>query len=134
MEPSQRHVKRGGQPVQVDSQISVLPEPFQVFREDVEQVEVVVVTGEVDMFTAPALREELGRVRTDRAVVLDLCRTAFMDSSGLAVVFDAARKHPGGVHIACAPRGAIRRLVDVSHVATAVRLYGTLEEAIANAR
>jgi len=120
--------------VQEDTQISVLLEPFRVRRIYDEEVALVVVTGEVDHLTAPALREELGRVRADRAVVVDLCSTAFMDSSGLAVLVAAAREHPGGVHIACAPEGAIRRLIDVSRVATALRLYGTREDAIANAR
>jgi anti-sigma B factor antagonist len=70
-------------------------DPLQLeHRQDAEGREVVVVKGEIDVATSPALREELyatidGGVRV---LVVDLSGLAFIDSSGLGVLV-AALKH-----------------------------------------
>lgn len=55
---------------------------------------VVDVTGEIDVYTAPALREELSRLidgeHTD--LVVDLTSVSFMDSTGLGVLVGALKK------------------------------------------
>ena len=61
--------------------------PFSVRCEPHHGGVVVVVTGEVDLSTSPAVREQL-RAPEARAetVVLDLREVTFMDSSGLGVI------------------------------------------------
>ena len=60
----------------------------------------VVVTGEVDVLTAPTVSDELDRLLDDAVphIVLDLNAVTFMDSSGLRVliVSDAKAKAYGG--------------------------------------
>jgi anti-sigma B factor antagonist len=55
---------------------------------------VVEVTGEIDVYTAPTLREELSRLidaeHTD--LVVDLTGVSFMDSTGLGVLVGALKK------------------------------------------
>lgn len=55
---------------------------------------VVEVKGEIDVYTAPALREELSRLidaeHTD--LVVDLTAVSFMDSTGLGVLVGALKK------------------------------------------
>lgn len=55
---------------------------------------VVEVTGEIDVYTAPALREELTHLidaeHTD--LVVDLTAVSFMDSTGLGVLVGALKK------------------------------------------
>jgi len=60
---------------------------------------VVTVSGEVDVATAPSLRECLDRVvaRDDDAVVVDMLGVTFIDSTGLGVLI--------GAHRACADAG-----------------------------
>ena len=80
-------------------------------REDETDVAVIVVEGEVDVATAPQLREALESLRGERKAVVDLCETAFMDSTGLHVLLTASRA--ARVHVACLPAGPVRRLFDL---------------------
>ena len=71
---------------------------------------VVAVEGELDLFTAPFLRDEVrDAIKQDGArLVLDLQQLSFMDSSGLSVLIEAwrlATSEGGGVSLA-APAGA----------------------------
>ena len=54
---------------------------------------VVAVEGELDLFTAPHLREEVrDAIKKDGpTLVLDLSELSFMDSSGLSVLIEAWR-------------------------------------------
>jgi anti-anti-sigma factor len=78
-----------------------------------EEVAVLVIEGEVDIVTVPAVRKELDSIAQAKGVVIDLCETSFMDSSGLRLMLAATRERDGQVHIACVPGGAVRRLFDV---------------------
>ena len=66
---------------------------------------VVSVSGEVDVATAPALRDCLGQVieRDSGVVVVDLLQVTFIDSTGLGVLI--------GAHKRCADNGRDLRIV-----------------------
>ena len=71
-----------------------IPEAFSVRTEQYGDAAVVVPTGELDLATAPALEEALGRAfdgATTR-VVLDLRELEFIDSSGLRTLLTARRR------------------------------------------
>jgi anti-sigma B factor antagonist len=55
---------------------------------------VLEVTGEVDVYTAPKLRERIAELLDGgiRAIVIDLGRVEFMDSTGLGVLVGGLRK------------------------------------------
>jgi anti-sigma B factor antagonist len=55
---------------------------------------VVAAIGEVDVFTAPALDAELYRLIEDgkSAIVVDLSRVDFLDSTGLSVLVKALKR------------------------------------------
>jgi anti-anti-sigma factor len=82
--------------------------PFSVRCEQRGGGAVVVVTGEVDMSTTPALREQLrGPEAVADTVVLDLREVSFMDSSGLgAIVGQHKRARERGFRFAVAVAGA----------------------------
>jgi anti-sigma B factor antagonist len=71
-----------------------IPEAFTVRTEQHGDASVVVPTGELDLATAPALEEALGRAFDgDHArVVLDLRELEFIDSSGLRTLLTARRR------------------------------------------
>jgi anti-anti-sigma factor len=50
----------------------------------------ITLTGDLDLASAPALRDELGRAgaRFTRVIVLDLSALTFIDCAGLRAVFD----------------------------------------------
>ena len=70
-------------------------EPLELdHRQDENGREVVMVKGEIDVATSPALREELYATidRGARTLVVDLSQLGFIDSSGLGVLV-ATLKH-----------------------------------------
>ena len=105
--------------------------PFALRREAEGDVAVFVVGGEVDLVNAPALQKELGSITPGTSVVIDLCETSFMDSSGLCVLLAVTRALDERVHIACVPDGAVRRLFEVALGTPGVlKLFATRQEAL----
>ena len=96
-----------------------LPDQFSVTADSSPGLVTVVVTGEIDLDTAPTLRDELLlHLRPRAAVRLDLGNVTFMDSSGLHVLLDSTRR--------AAEVGAELRLVRVSaRVQRLIELTGT---------
>ena len=106
-----------------------LPDHFSVSSDSSPGVVTVIVTGEVDLDTAPTVRDEVLRhLHGGAAVHLDLGDVTFMDSSGLHVLLATTRR--------ASLVGAELRLVRVSaRVQRLIELTGTqavLEQPLAN--
>jgi anti-sigma B factor antagonist len=75
---------------------------------------VVAADGDVDLNTAPMLRDalEAARSRAPRSIVVDLSRVRFLNSAGLAVLIDAHRRAgPGaGLRLVATTRATWRPL------------------------
>jgi anti-sigma B factor antagonist len=89
---------------------------------------VVVVSGEIDMATAPMLERELTAAIAagDGAVVLDLCDVTFFDSSGLRVAIVAHRdlgERGRRLAVVCTPDGHVRRTFGLAGVADLLDLH-----------
>ena len=70
-----------------------LPDHFSVSSDSSPDVVTVVVTGEVDLDTAPAVRYEVLRhLHEGTSVALDLGAVTFMDSTGLHVLLATTRR------------------------------------------
>jgi anti-sigma B factor antagonist len=80
---------------------------------------VVVAVGEVDVFTAPQLDAELTRLTHDgrTAIVVDLSRVDFLDSTGLSVLVKSLKR----VREA---EGSLDVVVTADRVAKVFRLTG----------
>lgn len=54
----------------------------------------VTIHGELDLLSAPTLRDQIADVRADKpsGIVIDLSQMEFMDSSGLGVLVQLARQ------------------------------------------
>ena len=79
---------------------------------------VVHLTGDVDVYTAPAVREALAGVIDDqgnRSVRVDLDQTTFIDSTGLSVLVGALEgvRQKGGELTLANPRASIRRVFQI---------------------
>ncbi|GAA0799681.1 STAS domain-containing protein [Spirilliplanes yamanashiensis] len=82
----------------------------------------VVVTGDVDMETAPRLRDALaGAAAGARPVVADLTATRFLDSAGVAALFAQV---PGGLEIVAVPGSVITRVLEITGLTTAATVHG----------
>jgi anti-sigma B factor antagonist len=72
----------------------VVESSFQVEVRSADRAAVIVVSGELDLASAPALEEELTRAVTNGAdpVIVDLRELEFIDSTGLGLLIKANRK------------------------------------------
>ena len=74
--------------------------------------------GELDMSTAPQLRDELVRVPTEgvELVTVDLADLAFIDSTGLSVLISAFKRlrQQGGDMTLRSPTPSTRRVLELS--------------------
>ena len=108
------------------------------FRVDVDTTSnglaVVVVAGELDLYTAPELRERLGRVDEAGAerVVLDLSQVTLVDSMALGVLLGAKKRlatHAGSLDlVVCKPD--IRRIFEITMLDRVFTLYASRDEAL----
>jgi anti-sigma B factor antagonist len=88
---------------------------------------VVVLSGEVDLALAPALREAVDALIAERRarIVLDLEQVSFMDSSGLGVLVYGMRRAGalGGMLRLAAPGEQVRRLLELTGLDTVVEIF-----------
>ncbi|GAA4094956.1 anti-sigma factor antagonist [Nonomuraea sp. NPDC050663] len=95
---------------------------------------VVAVEGELDLFTAPFLRDEVrDAIKQDGArLVLDLQQLSFMDSSGLSVLIEAwrlATGEGGGVSLA-APQAPVARILRTTGLDRRIKVYADVDSAV----
>jgi anti-sigma B factor antagonist len=82
--------------------------------------ELVIATGEIDLYTAPRLQSELAAVIASAApasrVVVDMSGVEFCDSTGMNVLLAAQRRarESGGDLQLASPRPAIRKVLQVT--------------------
>lgn len=94
---------------------------------------VIEVGGEIDVYTAPKLREKIislvddGRYR----LIVDLSGVEFLDSTGLGVLVGGlkrVRQHDGGIDLVCTqPR--ILRIFRITGLSRVFEIYDTVDEA-----
>lgn len=93
----------------------------------------VTLEGEVDVYTAPRLKEELvGLIRGGCThVIVDLERVGFIDSSGLGVLVSAlrrAREKDGAVRIICT-RESVLKIFRITGLDKVFPIFSTEAEA-----
>jgi len=96
---------------------------------------VVDVEGEVDVFTAPKLRERIiGLLGDERQqLVINLERVAFMDSTGLGVLVGGLKRvkeHEGTLALAGA-QGTVLRVLNVTGLNAVFPMFDSVEQATA---
>jgi anti-sigma B factor antagonist len=102
-------------------------------------VSVVLVSGEVDVFTCEALRGHLVRVITDEAfggLVVDLEGVGFIDSTGIGVLVGAwHRVQATDRRMALArPSGQVRRVLHAAHLEQILAVRDSLAAAVEDVR
>lgn len=98
---------------------------------------VVALRGEIDIATAPALRERLNRAlalaaRHHRRLVIDLSGVSFCDASGLAVLVGTLRRARRLATPMClaAPRPQVAKLLSTTGLDRSLTVHDTLTVAI----
>jgi anti-sigma B factor antagonist len=94
---------------------------------------IVAVCGEIDLYTAPAFRNEmLAAIGGDSPqLIVDLTDVTFMDASGLTALVDAlhhARASGGSVGLA-APTSGVRKVLGITQLDRVFPVHDTLDGA-----
>ena len=98
----------------------------------------VALTGEVDLYTAPELKQELLRLVEQGAqrIIVDLTDTTFIDSTMLSVLLSTLKRlRPSGgqLGIVCTDRN-IRKIFEITLLDRVFALHETLDDAQQAAR
>lgn len=118
----------GGPPMEDVSQFRV-----ELIKPD-EGTAVVVLEGEVDIYSAPQFKEALlsGIDGGAANVVVDLARVTFIDSTSLGVLVSGAKRvrpHNGRLDIVCTDEN-INRIFEITGLDRIFGIYPTREEAL----
>jgi len=97
-------------------------------------IEVIDVQGEIDMYTAPQLRQLLIDLvsRGSYQLVVDLDKVGFLDSAGLGVLVGGlkrVRAHDGWLDLACTQQ-RIPRIFRITGLTEVFGIYETVDQAI----
>ena len=101
---------------------------FDVEVDDHERDQVVAhVRGEVDLYTAPKLRERL-MAATDgvNRLVLDLREVTFLDSTGISVIVSVLKRmrEGGGDLVLRSPTEAVRKVLEMTRLDNVLTIEG----------
>jgi anti-sigma B factor antagonist len=93
---------------------------------------VVTVTGEIDLSTAPQLRDQLLELANDgnNQVIVDLEGVEFIDSTGLGVLvasLNRMRKNDGDLALVCS-QARILRVFEITGLTKVFTIYPSLDE------
>lgn len=110
------------------------PSSCTIEQRRVGQIEVLSVSGVVDMLTAPQLEEAiaLAAKTSPQAVVVDLGQVEFLASAGMGILVAARDELPDSIGLAVVADGpATSRPLKLVGIADVVGLHPSLDEALA---
>jgi anti-sigma B factor antagonist len=98
-------------------------------------IEVIDVQGEIDMYTAPRLRELLIDLvsRGSYQLIVNLDKVGFLDSTGLGVLVGGlkrVRAHDGSLDLVCTQQ-RILKIFRITGLTEVFGIYQTVDQAIA---
>jgi anti-sigma B factor antagonist len=98
-------------------------------------IEVIDVQGEIDMYTAPRLRELLIDLVSQGSyqLVVNLDKVGFLDSTGLGVLVGGlkrVRAHDGSLDLVCTQQ-RILKIFRITGLTEVFGIYQTVDQAIA---
>ena len=104
--------------------------------EEVKDIVIAHVTGELDIVGASSTGEAIGDAvpTSARALVVDLSRLEFIDSSGIAMMFSLARRlgsRRQELRVVARAGDPVQRVLELVEFDRAAPIYETVEEALA---
>ena len=95
---------------------------------------VIGISGDIDMYSSPALREQMISLIDKRVSVLlvDFNRVSYIDSSGIATFVEALKhmkSYGGRLHLCCLPVG-IKEIFGFSKLDKVFEIFGNIDDAI----
>jgi anti-sigma B factor antagonist len=107
-----------------------------VSRKATDDIPVVAVSGEVDVYSAPELKESLTKLLQTgaKSIVVDLSDVAFLDSTGLGALVEAraATSEAGGSLPVVCSHERILKLFTITGLDGVFSIHGSVDEALAS--
>jgi anti-sigma B factor antagonist len=105
-----------------------------VHVEDSTGASIVTLSGELDLSTIPRMEAALmEQVLQRRAVLVDLTKLSFIDSSGIGVLIQAFNASNGiPVHLVIGPGSQVDRVFEIAGVTGAMPVFSDRERALAS--
>ena len=101
---------------------------------DYQGIKVVALSGEIDMYTSPTLREELMGLINKRVtpLLVDLKGVSYIDSSGIATFVEGLKRMMsyGGRLKLVGLLAGVKEIFSFSKLDKVFEIYGYLEDAI----
>lgn len=98
---------------------------------------VLAISGEVDVYSAPAFRERIFQMlASDPSLVIDLTGLSFIDSTGLGVLVagrNRALEHGGAVAFVCT-QDRVLKLLRITGLDSVFDVHADVEKAVAGLR
>jgi anti-sigma B factor antagonist len=96
---------------------------------------IVEVGGEIDVYSAPTLRDQLNSLVADGHydLVVDMRNVDFLDSTGLGVLVGGlkrVRSHDGSLHLVCA-QDRVLKVFRITGLTKVFAIHDSVEEALA---
>jgi anti-sigma B factor antagonist len=93
---------------------------------------IIAVTGEIDISSAPALREAIDQALGDGSdrLIVDMNGVSFMDSSGLNVLAGAAKRMSRGSLRIAAPARHIRKVFEITGTDQVIPTFDSQQDAM----
>lgn len=96
---------------------------------------IVTVGGEIDVYTAPVLREKLNELVSEgnHHLVVDMEAVDFLDSTGLGVLVGGLKKvrqHEGSLHLVCTGE-KILKVFRITGLTKVFPIHDSVDEALA---
>lgn len=111
---------------------------LQVKSEKTDDVTVLSCAGEIDLGSAPQLREALAAVFQEAKprLIIDLSGVGFMDSTGIGVMVNTLNqvREKSGVCAFCGVGPRVHRILQIAGLLNALPLHATRAEALAALR
>jgi anti-anti-sigma factor len=107
------------------------PAPFKVQSEQDSGVSVIAVEGELDMNTATQLEQALepALAKSDSALLIDLSRCEFIDSTGIALIVRAWQQLDGDFAL-CGVGDQVERVLDITGLEESIPTHPRREDAV----
>jgi anti-anti-sigma factor len=103
------------------------------FLEGMDGCMVVFAVGEIDLATAPLMREVMAEaVESRRHLIVDLSGVSFLDSTGLSVLL-RTRQRIEATHKSMSlagPTGLVARVISITRIDEAIPVYSNLDTAV----
>ena len=108
---------------------------FGVTRTKYDNVTVIAVSGEIDVSTAPELRDKLASLDAEAGAtaVVDLSEVSFVDSTALGVLVSAVKRlrSSGGDLKLVVTKPHITKVLEITGLTEVFEIYASPEEAVA---